>query len=631
MSRKATGRLLAPWSLFALGLAVTVPGTAAQAQDYKTTYVTFASGSATRNGYLHGRITLRYRFDSCGDRPQLFYTLEPGSAQGYEGYWYEGKMYGLKSSWSPAAAPLLDAEIRVRFNARPIPVSPLHDPYVSPISCMSGPQYRMLGKWSDYTSPTMTREQALTRFDFDVAMTREPMRSPSLEAAIRAEISAAKQQAQKDSLEKARLARAEQARKDSIARAPQVKANTTGTTTGAVTTTGTGVLPVTGNAGQGTTTQNAPQTEAERRAEEQRDADARARAIVAQLEAEQAAREAQSRQVEAATQQVAGMVGNILEERRREQERKAEREFAAYERQQAYVSRVLKVYAALPARPRCTTGDTLAALSVGQQASGVMIGSECRLADSSSAYLYPLHIAKKQKVEINATGTFNTQLKVSMYGDASNLRLMASPDTGMYNASKVEGELAPGDYYIVVQTRQPGESGTYTVQVAKGEMSRTTRWSLGMYLGPVSGDFTGVSEEPQFGNVGGFRGMAAINKALHLQAVWGTADGETYLTYWDVGARLYLGNRTQTFRPVLDVLYGGREMFADKGISGTFYKGTGMSYGGGVEWFLAPQLGLELIYAQVGGTLDIDEPQSGYSPTIDYSHGALRLGFMFHR
>ena len=125
--------------------------------------------------------------------------------------------------------------------------------------------------------------------------------------------------------------------------------------------------------------------------------------------------------------------------------------------------------------------------------------------------------------------------------------------------------------------------------------------------------------------------MAAINKALHLQAVWGTADGESYLTYWDVGARLYLGNRTQTFRPVFDVLYGSREMFADKGISGTFYKGMGMTYAGGVEWFVAPQLGVELIYAQVGGTLDIDEPQSGYSPTIDYGHGALRLGFMFHR
>jgi hypothetical protein len=152
-----------------------------------------------------------------------------------------------------------------------------------------------------------------------------------------------------------------------------------------------------------------------------------------------------------------------------------------------------------------------------------------------------------------------------------------------------------------------------------------------MYLNTVSGEFAGVAEEPQFENMGGFRGMAAINKALHLQAAWGSADGTNSFSYWDLGARLYLGNRTQKFRPLLDVLYGGREMFADNGYTGTYYKGTGMTYAGGVEWFMSPNIGVEMIYAQVGGALDIVEPRSGYSPTIDFTHGALRLGMMFHR
>jgi hypothetical protein len=72
-------------------------------------------------------------------------------------------------------------------------------------------------------------------------------------------------------------------------------------------------------------------------------------------------------------------------------------------------------------------------------------------------------------------------------------------------------------------------------------------------------------------------------------------------------------------------------MFADKGISGSFYKGSGMTYGGGVEWFMSPQLGVELLYARVSGTLTIEEPRAGSSDTIDFTHGALRAGFMYHR
>src|SRR5688572_23383979 len=206
-----------PWAsriLAVITLALVAAASPAGAQgETKSLVVTFASASATQNGYLHGLVRLQYRFDSCGDRPQLFYALEPGSAQGFEGYWYEGKMYGLKSTWRPAAAPALEADMQVNFDAKPIPVSPLRNPVTGPISCMSGSQYRMLGQWSAYTSPTLTREQALKHFTFNVGTTRAPMRSPDVEAAIRAEIAAANQKARADSVEKARIARVEQARK----------------------------------------------------------------------------------------------------------------------------------------------------------------------------------------------------------------------------------------------------------------------------------------------------------------------------------------------------------------------------------------------------------------------------------
>jgi hypothetical protein len=471
----------------------------------------------------------------------------------------------------------------------------------------------------------MTEAEALKRFDLDVGITKQPMRSADIESSIRAQIRA-------DSLEKANVARRDQAKKDSIARAAQAKA----TMTPANAKTGTAPTPIPGattaNAATGATTaHNVPMTEAEQKAQDRRDADAQARAIRAQLDAQQAAQEENTRQIEQATTQVAGMVAGALEERRRQQELKWEREVAAAERQRAYVDRMAKIYAALPARPLCTASDTLDALTLGRAASGSIIGGECRFADSSSAVRYPLRIAQKTKVEINTVGSFNTQTSISVAGDTSNRRLFITPDTGYLNASKLEATLSPGNYLVNVQTRQPGESGTYTVKVEKGELSRTTHWALGMYLGPVSGTFAGVAEEPEFGNVGGFRALAAINPAIHLQADWGTADGATSLTYYDVGTRIYLGRRSQTFRPVIDVLYGSREMFADKGISGSFYKGSGMTYGGGVEWFMSPQLGVELLYARVSGTLTIEEPRAGSSDTIDFTHGALRAGFMYHR
>jgi hypothetical protein len=629
MSRNATRRLKAPRSLIAVILALFVTAPSVRAQEKKSVVVSFASASATRNGYLHAQIRLTYTFAPCSSVPTLVFAREAGSSRGFEGYWYEGRMYGLKSSWKEPESPELLAELQVSFGAKPIPVDPIQNPRAGSVDCFAPPHTRALGKWSDFTtSPKMTQEEALKRFNFNVAQTKEPMRSPSVEAAIRAEIAAANQKARLDSVEKARLARVEQARKDSVARAQQARTTTSGTSTsGTATTATTAPTPVGATT---TSTASRPRTEAERKADEQREADERARAVIAQLEAQQAAREEQNRQVEAATQQVAGMVGGILAARAEEQERKRLREVAAYERYTAYQTRVARTYAALPSRPACTQADTMPALTIESTVSGAIIGSECRLADSSSAHMYPLHIAKKTKVEITATGQFYPQLAVATLGTPS-VTVLAAPDTGVVPISKVHDFLTPGDYMVIVRTRLPGETGSYTVKTEKGELSRTKKWALGMYVGPISGTFEGVAEEQDFGNVGGFRGTAAINSLLHLQAVWGSVDGSAEMSYTDVGARIYLGKRSQAFRPMFDVVYGFRKMFADRGFTGDYYSGTGMTYAAGVEWFVSPVMGAELTFAQVTGMMNIDEPTAGVSPTIDFGHTAIRLGFMFHR
>jgi hypothetical protein len=627
MSLLPHGRFGAPRSLLAISLAVVLSAPSARAQDdTKTVVVSFASASANSNGFLHGQVRLRYRFTSCGDVPQLYYAVEPGSAQGFEGYWYEGKMYGLQSTWRPSEAPALDAEMIVRWSARDIKVSPLHNPYVGPVSCMSGSQFRTLGKWSDFTSPTMTRQQALARFDFNVAITRAPMRSATAESEIRSGIAAAAQKARADSVERARLARLEQARKDSIARAQATRPTTTTATAGNGAA-GAGTAATTG----ATAGASRPrvQTDAERKAEEQRRADERARAAIAELQRQQAEQEAQNQRVEAATQQVAGMVAGVLADRQRENERKLELHVAALEAYSLYRERAAKLYAALPPRPACAPSDTMPAVSVGGSATGAISGGECRLADSSSAHVYPLHIAKKQKVEITSEGQFYTQVSVAPL--AGGRAILASADTGLLRSSIVDGFLEAGDYAVTIETRHPGEVGAYTLNVDKGELSRTRSWAIGAFMGPVSGTFTGVAEEPEFGTVGALRATAPINPMLHLVADGGTADGATYLMFWDVGARMMFGKRSQTVRPVLEAMYGWRNMFADRGFTGNFYSGMGTTVGGGAEWFFSPQLSVELSYARVMGTLDIDEPTSGASPTIDFTHNAFRIGMMFHR
>jgi hypothetical protein len=582
---------------------VAAPKAGAQG-DARSITVSFASASARANGFLHGTIRLQYRFDSCGDLPQLYFALERGSAQGFEGYWYEGKFYGLKSSWLPPTAPALTAAMHVTFGGRPVPVSDLNNPYVGPISCSSGSQWRTLGKWTDFVQPGGKREDALTRFSLAIESAREPMRSPDVESQIRAEIAAATRQARTDSISKA-----QQARKDSIARASQASATRSAPTAAAAP----GGAASPSQAGQGDI---AP-------VDEQAQADARARTVVAQIEAQQAANAARDAQVEAAATQVAGMVAGIIEQNRIEKERRAARAAEAAANYERYKQRVAAIFAALPPRPACVPGDTAAAsVAIGESRSGQMLGSECRLANQTSAEMYALHITRRMKVEVEANAAF--------YAAVSVTRAAGGAPVLPSGGSRVEGFLEPGSYTVIVATRLPGETGAYTLRVGKGTLSRVANASIGLFMGPVSGAWTGAAEMPQPGTVGGLRVTLPLAPAFHFVGEGVTADGETLMNQLDAGARVYLRNRTVALRPVVQWTYGWREIFIDRSFTGDFYNGKGSTLSFGVEWFTQPGISLDISLAKVTGIVNIKEP-SAASPTVDYSHTALRFGLMLHK
>lgn len=597
--------------------------------DIKSAVVSFASGSASSNGYLHAQVRIRYRFSSCSYAPTLSYALEPNSVQGFEGYWYEGKFYGLNSTWRPPAGPALEAPFQVSFNARPIPVNDLRNPVSAPtLECTSSAHTRTLGKWTDFTTPTLPQEEAVKHFTLDVGTTRAPMRSPDIEATIRAEIAAATHKARADSVERARVARVEQARRDSVARAQQQRtaASSPVPTTGAATAADVGTRPRETN----------PQTDAERqaaaRAEEQRQADDRARMVMENIKAQQAEQAARTQQVDAAAAQIGGMVGSILEQRRIDEERRNAREVATLEAFQRYATQMEKVFAALPVRPACTaTEPSTQVVSIGTVGSGVMLGSECRLPDRTSAQFLRLRMAKRQKVEITATtgGAFYPVVMVRPLGVAS--AIFGDTSEFRFGGATVEGFLPAGDYELVVATRLPGETGAYSVAVEKGLLSRTTLGSIGLFMGPINAPLTGVSEEQDVGNVGGLRATIPINQWIHIAGEAMTNDGTAEFYQADLGLRVLPGSRTSKIRPILQYTYGWRRIFADAGFTGDYYSGTGSTFSAGAEYFLTPGLGLELTIAKVMGTLNIGEDNNGGSPTVDFAHTAIRIGMMLHK
>lgn len=628
-----------PQQLGKLGLALTLSLSASQparAQNVRTTTVSFASASASANGYLHGSVRLRYAFDGCGDIPQLFFSLEAGSTSGYEGYWYEGKFYGLQSDWQPPAAPALHASMRVMYGGRQVPASDLVNPYTSPTSCSTGPQYRMLGQWRDFIPAGADREEAIKRFTLEVGPASAPLRSESVERQIRTQIAAALARVRADSVERTRVARADAAR-----RASAGAATASGATASAVAGT---IGGRTGGATAGSSTAATTATQREREAEAaaQRERDATAAAASQrERDAEHARRVEAERQrvqvvqeqqlvaaVEATTVAAFGIFEAIAESRRVSAEKKRVRaEIAQREVEAAYVAYAASAKArfdAAPARPACSATDIRDSLVVSlrtQRRTLSLSGNECRLAQGQSAILFTLVVDSDAPVQLTATRS----------PVIANLHLVSDESKAPVTA-RLEGgfsmNLERGRYTLVLSSRLPGEVGDVTLTARK------------LWVSDAQGSLGGAMGSAQ--RIDGFVGTnlsstAFMDFSLALQhrrrypylvtSMLLATDTEAMEHMVDVGLRQYIGPSNARVSPWIGASIGYRNILVREEPFTTISP----AFGAGMNVRLGPGYGLALSATKITGSArNTDDVWTSPPPPVPLSRTIIRLGLMIY-
>jgi hypothetical protein len=647
LGRSITRLLTLP---LALALSSGVAGTAT-AQEVRTTTVTFASASATANGYLHGSIRLRYAFDGCGDVPQLFFSLEAGSARGYEGYWYEGKFYGLQSDWTPPAAPALRAPMRVMFGGRQVPASDLVNPYTSPTSCSTGPQYRMLGQWRDFIPTGGDREEAIKRFTLEVGQVGTPLRSDRVEQMIRTQLAAAVARARTDSLERARLAREAEARRlaaaraDSVARADAAKRTAaTSTTAIASATAGTASGAATGTsaASSGTTSGTAAQRARDAEAAEQRERQAAADAAAQRAsDAEHARRVEAERQrvqaeqerqlvtaVEATTVAAIGIFEAIAESRRVNAEKKRVRaEIARREADAAfaaYAAAAKARYDAAPPRPTCSGGDVRDSVVVTRRTQELKLrlsGEECRLAEGQSAILMTLIVDADAPVSL--TTSTNPVLASVHLVDARTNRSVTSRFEGGFST-----HLEAGRYVMVVSSRLPGEVGAVTLTARK------------LWVSDGQGTLGGAmsSAQPIDGFVGTNQTSSAfMDLSLGLQhrrrypylltSMLLATDTEAAEAHVDVGLQQYIGRTDRRLSTWVGASVGYRMIMVREEPFTTISP----AFSAGLNYRLTPGTGLALSATQITGSArNDDDIWTSPPPPVPLGRTLLRVGLIIY-
>jgi hypothetical protein len=664
----------------ALG-ALAMPSTA-RAQNSSFASQSWASGSSSRNGFIHGTMIIDYAFQLCSGTVTLFYSVRPGSARGYEGYWYDGVNYGVKSHWSPGTAPAMRAAWHVSFGATRVKEWQKTSAFVANnLTCGTGQQWMTIGPIAQFIGQGKTREEqreALNRFTFTVGQSADPMTSRAVEAEIQRDLRTAQSKARQDSLSRVSKARQDssarvaKARADSVAQARQARqareaaqrsaANGRGdaVANGQADNAG-GMVAGEGrlrdgsstrveNTGAGTAPRTTPLTRAEqqqlareeavrrqenarqqqvdrrlaqeaareRQAEAERQRRAESAAQVARMLEESRQREEErARQVDQAAEAVSGMVGQMMQARAETERRnEAIRERAA-QRKDAYMASALAFHNASGPRPRCTASDARTPLQVGTVVNESITGTECRLADNTSATLFILTLEKKQKVELEIvqTGFFYPRLHLQGAG------------TNLHESRRIEATLNPGTYVVTVTTEGPGERGTFTLATRRGQLSKTSGLSLA-FVGATAGlDMPGTAT-PDGDSQVEFRAGVGMGDYVTLLAQYVMPQSYVYgLTATEVGARAYLRRRHHAVRPWVQYLYGSRSVSIERPVTDEDYTGTGAAYGAGVEYFLAPQLGVEASLLMASGTVQRD----GTGPEQSMSQTRLALGMTWHR
>jgi hypothetical protein len=664
----------------ALG-ALAMPSTA-RAQNSSFASQSWASGSSSRNGFIHGTMIIDYAFQLCSGTVTLFYSVRPGSARGYEGYWYDGVNYGVKSHWSPGTAPAMRAPWQVSFGATTVKEWQKTNPFVSNnLTCGTGSQWMTIGPIAQFIGQGKSREEqreALNRFTFTVGQSADPMTSRAVEAEIQRDLRAAQSKARQDSLSrvsKARqdsLARVAKARGDSVAQARQERQAREATQRTAANGRGDAVAngqavnaggTVAGqgrlragsstrveNTGAGSAPRTTPLTRAEqqqlareeavrrqeearqqqvdrrlaqeaareRQAEAERQRRAEAAAQVTRMLEESRRREAErARQVDAAAEAVGSAVGQMLQARSAVNRHNEEVRERAAARKEVYMASALAFYNNIGPRPRCTTSDARSAVQIGTVVNASLSGTECRLADNTSGALYTLTIAKKQKVELEIvqTGFFYPSLHLQ------------GPGTNLHASRRLEATLEPGTYVVTVATEGPGERGSFTLATRRGQLSRTDGLSLAFVTSTAGLDITNTNTPDSDSQVE-FRAGVGVGDYVTLLAQYVMPQSYVYgLTAVEFGARGYLRRRHDAVRPWVQYLYGTRSISVERPVIDEDYTGTGGAFGAGVEWFVAPQLGVEASLLKATGSVMRD----GAGSELSMSQTRMALGFTWHR
>jgi hypothetical protein len=584
--------------------------------------VTFASASANEDGYVHANLTVDYSFRLCSGTIHLVYGVRPGSVNGFPTYWYKGHNYGTPPGTQPPNAPFLTTELRVRFGAEEVYSAVKRDPSVTTNVSCSGNQWIGLGSVSKYDRDAKTPREiqdVLNRFTFDIGVTRDPLRSPSVESALAREMVAAAQKARRDSTDKVT-----KARQDSIRSARATTSTTVRGSSGSATNSTATAASVrqsgSAAAGGGSSAAQRPQQDADAKArtdaaERQR----QAQAVSQMLADRQAAEEARTEQVNQAAAQLGDLVGGIMRERAAEAERREAREAEARRRKEEYQLRKRAEYLAAPERPRCTDADVTETLTLDQKKDGALTLSNCRLADSTSAVVYDFVLDRPRAITLTlAPSGFYGRMQLA----AGNL-VIGNGDA----ITPIERPLTPGTYRVTVSSEALGETGSFQVLAHRSVLSKTYGMSYAFVAGMTSTPFAGRDGMMQ---EGGLRLGLGVGPYVTLLVQGGTGDNSEAgvdKTFVEYGGRVYLGNIYSAWRPFGQYMMGTHKFDLWQSVSIDHYQGSGSSFGGGVEWFLARRLAAEFGVYQSTGSMT----REGSAGSVSLAATHFGLGFTFHQ
>jgi hypothetical protein len=317
-------------------------------------------------------------------------------------------------------------------------------------------------------------------------------------------------------------------------------------------------------------------------------------------------------EVNAAVAGLTDITMKIMEQRRAQEARNEAIARARADRLTAYKARVQLAFVNEGPRPLCKVGDSAEAVRLDKPLYDGMEGTECRLADSTSAHFYRLALTATDRVELTiASNDFYPTLVIA--NDKG--RIVAQ------DPSRVNVLLKAGTYLIGVKTTYPGETGRYTLSPRRGSISNTGGLQWATFVDAATAQI-GSSGQSQNASVFGAR--LGFGLGPYLSLFGEGAIGANMTDYGEFGGRIYLRSRHVAWRPFFHYAGGHQSTSVDDPssyIGVHIYSGTGKTVGGGAEWFFAPTGQVELGLFKSSGVLEGN----------DFSSTRIRIGFGMHR